>query len=318
MKLKKPLRILLILILLAILAIGGLSAVKKAYSMYKNLFAESEKLQNVLTALGTRMDKLEKTVGTHVQRYEFDYGWLDEISPLVAHGCGEINGQTYTNSLEAFKANYDLGYRVFEVDFDITNDNVLVATHSENTWRKQTGADENTLFSIENYNRLPLYDQYQSLNAEEIIDLLEAYPDAYLITDTKYTNRVNVMLQFAQLVRCAERKNASVLDRIVPQIYCEEMLDWVMSVYPFRSVVFTLYKTEWTPESVLRFCDATGVGFITTWYVYLTQELADLWRSHDLHIGVHTINNIPVASDCLSMGAALIYSDKLQPADFVR
>lgn len=316
MKFRKLRRILIVLLILAILAVGGLAVVKKAHSMYKNLYTESEKLQSVLSDLGMRMDKLEKTVGTHVQRYEFDYSWLDSLPPFAAHACGEIDGQTYTNSFEAFKANYDLGYRIFEVDFDITDDNALVATHSENRWRNQTGADESTPFTLENFSARPLLGQYQSMTAEEIIGLLEAYPDIYLITDTKHTDRVSVMLQFSQLVRWAEKAEVSVIDRIVPQIYSEEMLDWVMSVHPFRSVIFTLYNTKWTPESVLRFCEATGVGLITTSYVYLTQELADLWVPHGLRIGVHTVNNIPVASDCLSLGADLIYSDKLLPAEF--
>jgi glycerophosphoryl diester phosphodiesterase len=41
---------------------------------------------------------------------------------LVGHAFGEIDGNAYSNSLEAFRENYSLGIKVFEVDFSVTSD----------------------------------------------------------------------------------------------------------------------------------------------------------------------------------------------------
>ncbi|OKP81736.1 hypothetical protein A3844_25475 [Paenibacillus helianthi] len=48
---------------------------------------------------------------------------------IVAHAMGGINGHTYTNTLEAFAANYEQGSRIFEADLLLTTDEQLVARH---------------------------------------------------------------------------------------------------------------------------------------------------------------------------------------------
>ena len=45
------------------------------------------------------------------------------------------------------------------------------------------------------------------------------------------------MLAFSQLVYCAKNTHPEVLERLIPQIYNEDMLSWVCAVYPFRSVI---------------------------------------------------------------------------------
>ena len=50
---------------------------------------------------------------------------------IIMHAMGGIDGNDYTNSLEAFERHYARGRRVFEVDFALTNDNKVVAKHSK-------------------------------------------------------------------------------------------------------------------------------------------------------------------------------------------
>lgn len=317
MKHKKILCILAVLLCAVSLFASGIAILKKAHSMYKNVFTEFDKQRTTLETLGLKMTSLENTVGTYITHYDFDYSWMRNTPSLIAHACGSINGHDYTNSLEAFRYNYELGHRVFEVDFDLTDENVLVATHEKADWYAMTQNDTSVPFTYENFEDDLLLNQYHTLNAKDIIQLLKEYPDTYLITDTKHSTRVNTLLQFSQLVHYAQEIDPSILHRIVPQIYSMEMLDWVMTVYPFESVIFTLYQTDWTPESVLKFCEQTGIGFVTMPHNELTQEIADLWASLDLHIGVHTVNNLSAARECIFTGADMIYTDTLPPSDFV-
>jgi len=309
MKLKKLLCILLVLIFLAVLAIGGLAAVKKAYSMYKHLFDE-------IKTIHSRVAGIEEQLSPAPKYYDFDYSWLDAAPPLIAHACGGIDGYTYTNSLEAFEYNYALGHRLFEIDFDLTQENILVASHEKKNWYEMTGMDSNTPMTYDLFESLPLLNQYHSLNAREIIALMQQYPDIYLVTDTKYTDRTSVQLQFAQLVRIAKEIDPAILDRIIPQIYHEEMLSWIMDIHPFRSVIFTLYMTSWTPESIMSFCAQTGVRFITMSHHVFKQEIADLWNLLGIHIGVHTVNDPQAAHSFIDQGVDAIYTDTLLPADF--
>jgi glycerophosphoryl diester phosphodiesterase len=49
--------------------------------------------------------------------------------PVVLHGFGYIDGHMVTNSIEAFLTNYDRGFRVFEVNLQMTSDDRLIARH---------------------------------------------------------------------------------------------------------------------------------------------------------------------------------------------
>ena len=65
--------------------------------------------------------------------YNFDYSWTD-TSPYIAHALGGILDSVYTNSYEAFLLNYNLGQRLFEADFNFTENGDLVLLHSNYEW----------------------------------------------------------------------------------------------------------------------------------------------------------------------------------------
>lgn len=269
----------------------------------------------ILLVGGGILGILARGRGAPGQPYAFDYGWTEE-APLIAHAFGGIGHRfTYTNSLEAFEENYAKGHRVFEVDFDLTNEYAMIAAHDEQTWRSKVGCGEEAPYTLDYFLSVPIYDRFTPMDCRRVVELMNRYPDIYIVTDSKYTDEIRVTLQFSQLVQCARRTNPEVLDRIIPQIYHEEMLDWIMRIHPFRSVIFTLYMTEWTPESVFDFCSRSGVRFITMWDYLVTPEILELWNSIGIETAVHTVNGVEDAMNFYEMGVNVIYTDYLQPAD---
>lgn len=302
-------RVLALVLTVLILAAGVLAA-GKLYSMYRNVWS----VLNDLQASAARVDSLSAQVDRlYRQAYSpaepVDDSWIDYV--YIAHACGGIDGIAYTNSREAFLQNYQLGQRVFEIDLNLTTDGMLAAVHDEESWRDLIG-DDDLPFTGENFNQTPLLSQYESLNCSELIDLMVAYPDVYIVTDTKSTSQSEVMLAFSQLVYCAEETDPEVLRRIIPQIYGEEMLSWVTGIYPFSSVIYTLYQVpDWTAESVLNFCMNSGVRFVTVPDTQITQEAIRLWDTVGIHTGVHTVNDKDEAQALLDMGVDMIYTDEL-------
>ena len=59
-------------------------------------------------------------------------------SRFIAHAGGEIEGHTYTNSLEAMDQAYDNGFRLFELDIIKTRDGHFVAEHDWKKWKNMT------------------------------------------------------------------------------------------------------------------------------------------------------------------------------------
>ena len=82
--------------------------------------------------------------------------------------------------------------------------------------------------------------------------------------------------------------------------------------------IYTLYMVTRTPEEVLDFCRRSGVRFITMWNHLLTPEIVDTWEELGIRIGVHTVNKPETARQSLALGADMIYTDFIIPADVAR
>lgn len=283
----------------------------ETYDILYQLQTSSRDLRNTMLLNDQQMDDF---LIDHQQHYTFDDSWVEKAGPLAAHALGGIDGETYTNSLDAFEFNYAQGYRVFEVDFDFTEEYSLVGSHGMENWKQMTGG--NLPFTLQNVLNTPLHGKYQAVDYRKIIDLMAEHPDMYVITDIKTNDYVDVMLVFSTLVKYASEHAPQVLNRIIPQIYQMEMLDWVMSIHPFRSVIFTLYRANWTREQLVEFCRASGVGILTIHYGGLTDELLQEWSENGIRIGAYTLNDEATAHALLEKGADLIYTDFLMPSAF--
>jgi len=69
----------------------------------------------------------------------------------IAHAFGGILGDTRTNSYEAFLLNYQLGHRIFEIDFTITDDGIPVIVHDIDSWRTGLAENANHDFTYDNF-----------------------------------------------------------------------------------------------------------------------------------------------------------------------
>lgn len=254
---------------------------------------------------------------------KFNYDWAENY-PYIAHAFGGILGDSYTNSYEAFLLNYQLGHRVFEVDFSLTDDDQTVAAHDADQWKNyatiNTNSDISHLspdsadFTYANFKSSLWYGKYHPVDLEILFHILETYPDVYIVTDTKFSDEPHVRQQFTAFLEAARAVDLALLDRFIIQIYHPSMLDWVMDIYPWRSVIYTLYaNNSWTPENVLEFAQTSEIKFITLWDSYLTTEISTLWQSAGIKIGTHTLNHLTTAADSRARGADVIYTDFLTP-----
>ena len=240
---------------------------------------------------------------------------MNQTPALVAHALGGIQDHTYTNSLEAFEHNHALGHRVFEVDLDITDEYIPIASHDEARWRELSGAAEETPYTHSAFMSQSILSEYTPLDYRAVIDLMIRYPDIYIITDTKYSDHATVLVQFSQLVKYAAEAGKNVLDRIIPQVYHQDMLHWIMSVHPFKSVILTLYSSAIDPQTAYTICEQTGVRYITAPEAWITAEAMEIWNHLGMTVAAHTVNDRSSMEKLLKLGVDIIYTDFLSPAD---
>lgn len=262
-----------------------------------------------------------KPTGLEHQAKIKDKKWHGDT--LVSHALGKIDGYTCTNSFEAFESNYAKGHRTFEVDLCLTQDRKVVLAHDwhhnadiqKQVWTKQMPPTEAEFKSAKIYNHLT------PLSYTELLQLMNDYTDIWIITDTKNKDKELVEIQFRYMVDTAVSLGMeTVLDRIIIQIYNEEMYYVVNTIYPFNSYIFTLYQ-RWNGDKaelikICRWCKDEGISTITMPIKLYSTDIRLIVGEYGIDLYVHTENDVFKARELLKNGARGIYTDSLSAADF--
>ncbi len=248
----------------------------------------------------------------------FAADWQNK-NPLIAHALGEADGKIETNTKEAFLTSWQNGFRVMEADFIYTSDGTLVVRHDFETdgsyYRLEIKPSGNLVMDTKTYTATPAVYTLTPLTAVDLLYLLQEYPDVYLVTDTKNTDKATVQRQFRDLVRIAENIGApEVLGRIIPQIYSKDMLSWVKEIYPFENWIFTLYlMTNPNYAEIADFCAANGITTVTLQTDRATTENIAKLKAKGLKVYAHTVNRYQSFAELLAAGVDGIYTDRIKP-----
>lgn len=240
-------------------------------------------------------------------------------NPLIAHALGEYDGKIETNSQEAFISSWENGYRVMEADFIYTSDGALVVRHDFDTdgsyYRLEIEPGSNLVMDSNTFQNEKIIYEQTPMTAVDLMYLMTTYTDVYLVTDTKDTDKATVQKQFQDLKNIANNiGHPEILDRIIPQIYNEEMLGWIKEIYNFPQWIYTLYlQTNVDYAETADFCAKNGIGVVTIEKSRLTQSIVDTFQAKDVQVYAHTVNRYLQFEDLLAMGVSGIYTDSIKP-----
>lgn len=242
-----------------------------------------------------------------------------EGNPLIAHALGEYEGKIETNSKEAFISSWESGYRVMEADFTYTSDHTLVVRHDfepgGSYYRLEISPKGNPVMDTKTFQDTKIVYEQTPLTAAELLQLMYEYQDVYLVTDTKNTDKQTVQSQFRDLKMLAENMGApEVLNRIIPQIYSQEMLGWIKEVYNFPQWIYTLYQQANVDyEATAKFCAENNVGVVTMATSRVKPAIVKALKDKGIQVYVHTINRYIQMSELIAMGVSGVYTDRIKP-----
>jgi glycerophosphoryl diester phosphodiesterase len=136
------------------------------------------------------------------------------------------------------------------------------------------------------------------------------------VTDTKsfaYSDKDKAK-QFEYLVNAAAKMDELLLKRIVPQVYDQSCYEIMMDIYPFDSVIYTLYESPDTDEEVVAFvAKHDNIKVVTMeWYRY-TEEFYDNLTKLSKYIYFFTLNVPKEIEKCRSWGIHGFYTDYVNP-----
>jgi glycerophosphoryl diester phosphodiesterase len=195
--------------------------------------------------------------------------------------------------------------------FILTVDGFLAAVHDWKNGRVITGSRWKKP-ALQEWKDAKIHGKYTTMDIDDVVDLLARYEDMYIVTDTKETAEGMITKQFAQIVRAAEKIDAALLDRIIPQIYYPAMLQTIYEIYAFPAVIYTLYQSPQTDADVLRFVEGVpAIKAVTMWGDRATEAFVSELAARQIAVYVHTINRFTEALDIMNRGVHGLYTDYL-------
>ena len=248
----------------------------------------------------------------------FAADWQSE-NRLIAHAFGEVDNKIETNSKEAFINAWENGFRVVEGDFTYTSDGVLVLRHDfekDGSYAKlDIPTTGDVVMDSQTYMNSPIIFEQTPLRMVDLLYLMAEYPDMYLVTDTKDTDKKTVQKQFRDIVSTAKNiGHPEVLNRIIPQLYNKGMIDWIREIHPFENWIFTLYLYN-NPDytDIANYCTAKGIQTVTLHVDRAKQENVSKLKAKGLKVYAHTTNRYLTMKSLLGVGVDGIYTDRIKP-----
>ena len=244
-----------------------------------------------------------------------EFNW--ENYNIITHALGGLDGYTYLNSRESFINHYDKGCRFFEVDLSQTSDGVWVCRHN---WKEPMGqweGDKKKVLSAEEFLNTPIYGKYTPMSFEDLLKLLDEYPDAFVTIDSKQysvRNYQRTLEDYAQYQEIAINAGLEhTLGQIIPELYNSAMYSGTMLVYKFPAYLYSLWQ-EYSIEElndIADFCQANQIQAVSLYCEYWSEDVQKIFDERDILVYIYTINDEEKAREYVKAGAKGVCTDTL-------
>ncbi|MEM6783472.1 MAG: glycerophosphodiester phosphodiesterase family protein [Bacteroidota bacterium] len=218
----------------------------------------------------------------------------------VAHAGGGLDGQTYTNSMEALDQSIARGFVYIELDLLFTTDGYLVCLHDWNDLGGEALAYDQFRDAVEARGT------FENCDLDRLGTWMTAHPQVYVVTDVKGDNLAALAMMQARIPEATRR--------VIPQVYHPEAVAPVRE-RGFEQVIWTLYRYDGTVDDVLAWADRfTGPFAITMSKPWARSDLPRALAQRGIPTFVHTVNASDEAVAYRSeVGITEVYTDFLPP-----
>ncbi|MCL1981871.1 MAG: hypothetical protein FWG53_02105 [Clostridiales bacterium] len=230
---------------------------------------------------------------------------------LVAHGGGFINGYETTNSVEAVMQSIADGFKLIELDLDLSSDGEPIMIHD---WHRTAGYYFGMTFSEKlskkEYEKILINGKFHTLTFEKLTGILDEAPGVRIVTDVKDDN-IGVLSAIAQLY-------PDYLGRLIPQIYSYEQYSTVKGL-GYKDVILTLYAMPTIDyDELLSFIRCHDLYAVTVGdsHDYLIKDLKYKLAGDGVLVYYHPVTDFEEAVELMGNGVHGVYANRIVPADF--
>ena len=159
------------------------------------------------------------------------------------------------------------------------------------------------------------------MTLEDLLELLNEYPDAFVMLDSKqysvrnYQRTLEDYAEYREIAIKAGIENT--LGQIIPEIYNSAMYSGTALLYRFPAYIYSLWQeySEEELENIAEFCKDNGIGAVTVYKDYWSEAVQKIFDEKEILVYIYTINDKEEARGYMQAGAAGICTDVLL-ADF--
>ncbi|ERI90937.1 glycerophosphodiester phosphodiesterase family protein [Clostridiales bacterium oral taxon 876 str. F0540] len=251
------------------------------------------------------------TVKPVVFPYNDNNNFINTLSGFtyVAHRGAPVISRKPENSIEAFKAAKESGYKIVETDLQLTKDGQWIIIHDYILDRTTNGKGTVRSHSLKEIEKLrlkgnvnenfaipTLNDFLKLCSSEKLIPILDIKPNEKEMSSRNYSDLLNSLNKY------------KLLDKSIFCSYSKEVLFELRK----RSNVTTIAVMMDVNQDNLDFANKLRNAFMYCNYEKTSDEKIQLIRNNKLKFGVWTINDETVADYFNKKGAIMIVTDKLK------
>jgi len=228
---------------------------------------------------------------------------------VIAHGAGIYKGYETTNSKEAINNAIANGYKIIELDMELSSDHKIIMLHDwDRTSMHYFGTNFPKKLSQSQFMRLSVYGELEVLTFDKLAEILKKNQDVRIVTDTKGDN--------LELLTAISDKYPDLVNRFIPQIYDYDQWGEVKEL-GYTDIIFTLYAMAELDTGKLTSFVKNHDIYAVAMPDYLAErgicrQLAD----KGIIVYVHPVSNYEDALQFMKQGAYGVYSGSLLRSEF--
>ena len=232
-------------------------------------------------------------------------------NPLMGHAFGGMDDKTYHNTMAALEHGIETGYKDFELDFSYTTDGRLVLSHGWSPSNcKCIGITYKPDFVNMTYERvmnMPIHGN-PIMDARQFYERVKDEPDYRFEVDFHFVQEHRKeMVQ--ELVKDFEN-DGQVLDRLLMQVYTQQMYQIIDGVYRFKNYSYLAGKYVYRLDEFLTFCLDKGICAIALRANLAKREYIDKIHNAGLYVMTYTVQrDADYAKHLLDSGIDTICTD---------
>ncbi|MEL7655969.1 MAG: glycerophosphodiester phosphodiesterase family protein [Bacillota bacterium] len=228
---------------------------------------------------------------------------------VIAHGGGAYKGLETTNSVEALNAAIINGYKLIELDMELSSDQKIIMLHDwDRTAMHYYGAGFDERISQSKFLNLSVYGKLEVLTFEKLAKIMEKHQDFKIVTDTKGDN--------LELLTKISKEYPELVSRIIPQIY--DYGQWnEAKTLGYTDIIFTLYALpDLDTQKLIAFVKEHELYAVTMPDYLAEKGYCSQLSKKGISVYVHPVSNFEDAQKFMEMGAYGVYSGTLLPEEF--